>query len=73
MEKLIFVGIFLILVGFLFLLASALLSSKVKSEWAVVGFVGPIPIGIGSSKGALLLGVVMALLIIILSVILSKF
>ncbi len=67
-------GILLLLLGFVLVMAGAILSSggNTKTEWAVVGFIGPIPIGAGSDKRLVVLALLVGLLLYLLVVLASR-
>ncbi len=66
MENLVLIGILLILVGIFLIIISSLKQAKV--EYSVVGFIGPIPFGIASSKQMLIAGLILSLMIILILV-----
>ena len=62
-------GIVLIIVGFLLVFIGTLKhisSSETNSEFAFVGFIGPIPFGFGSSKQAIIFALALMVLIFLL-------
>jgi len=66
MEEYFFIaGIALILLGIFITILSVILSGKGRVEYGVVGFIGPFPIGIASSKEMLKLILIVLLLIMI--------
>ncbi len=59
-------GLVLIFLGMLLVIISGLkyaAESKTKSEFAFVGFIGPFPIGFGTSREALFLALVLGVFI----------
>jgi uncharacterized protein (TIGR00304 family) len=66
-ENLIPLGILVIIIGFILVIIGALSQTrKGKSEFAFVGFIGPIPIGFGSNKNILILTTVVALILFLI-------
>jgi len=66
-EQLVYLGISLIIIGFLIIFFSTFIGAKdrgAKSRLAIVGFICPIPIGFGNDKN--LLWLVMALSFVML-------
>jgi len=65
------IGLSLIVVGIVVLFAAAL-GAKGETEAAVVGFVGPIPIGAGTSKEILYLAVGLTAALTVLFLLISR-
>lgn len=68
-QKLVLIGIFLIIAGFLLVLFGSLLSAKAKTEAkvAVVGLLGPIPFGFGTDKKLFLITLIISICLVLLS------
>lgn len=75
-EQLIPIGIIVILIGFaLVVIGSILATSKSKDakvEWAVGGFIGPIPFGFASRGDLLKIIIVISAIFLVAFLILSK-
>ena len=65
-------GIVTIFVGFLLILIGALLQAKSRAEFAFVGFIGPFPIGFGTSKKILFLSLAISLMVLFLFILLAR-
>ena len=62
------VGIFIVIIGIVLLILSfAAKDSKVETKAAVVGFIGPIPIGFGTDKQTLLIAAIIGIVMLVLS------
>lgn len=60
------IGFVLILAGFLLVALSTLKGSGGKTETAIVGFIGPMPIGFGTGKNALYVGIILLAIMAVL-------
>jgi uncharacterized protein (TIGR00304 family) len=69
--KLISIGIFLIIIGFLIVFIGSLLSSGAKAKGetkvAVIGLLGPIPFGFGNDKKLFLIALVIGVCLFLFS------
>ncbi len=68
-------GLLLVLVGFFLIFLSAVKmvgDSKVRGEFAFVGFIGPVPIGFGTSKNTLIFATVIAVFMLMLFILLVR-
>ena len=66
-EHIIAIGILLIIIGIVAVIAGAALSGKdTKAEYAVVGFIGPLPFGFGSSEKMLYVAIAVTAVVIAL-------
>jgi len=70
-ENLVLLGIVTIFVGFLLILIGVLLQAK-RAEFAFVGFIGPFPIGFGTSKKILFLSLAISLMVLFLFILLAR-
>lgn len=61
-----FIGLFLVLLGIFLIFIAGILNKKVKTEWGFFGLIGPIPIGFWSSKTMFLLTLAFLVLFIII-------
>lgn len=59
------IGIALILIGFILVFVGTLLQSKGKTEAAFVGFIGPFPVGFGTSREILYVAVALSILLLL--------
>lgn len=66
--NLISIGLVAIIIGFLLVVAGTIISAaqQKRAEFGFVGFIGPFPIGFGSSKDILFLTLLIAMAVIIL-------
>ncbi len=60
------IGFVLIFLGIVIIIASAILSTKAKVEGGFVGFIGPFPIGFGTSKEILLFSLLITITILVI-------
>jgi len=60
-----FLGILLIILGFLVIIFSLISSGKGETKFAIVGFLGPIPFGFGNDR-ALVIGLLIFAIILLL-------
>jgi len=69
-ENLILVGILVILIGFVLVFIGSLIKAKSsKTEFGFVGFIGPIPVGFGTSKEIIIFALIVGLIIFLISII----
>lgn len=71
-EDLILFGIVTIFIGFLLVLIGGLLQAKSKTEFAFVGFIGPFPIGFGTSKKIVFIGLLISFIAILTLLLLTR-
>lgn len=74
-QVLISAGIVLIGIGFVLVFVGSFLQAKGESkvEWGFGGFIGPIPIGFGSSKKMVYFAVALAVVMLILFLLFRRF
>lgn len=65
-------GFILILLGIILIVAGTLSGGKADSKVAVVGFIGPVPIGFGNDPRLLQIAVVVGIVIFVLLFLLSR-
>lgn len=65
-QQLLVAGIILVILGFILIMASSLLSGDTNAEAGGVVFIGPIPVVFGSSKGMVLMAAVIGLVMLAL-------
>jgi uncharacterized membrane protein len=70
--RLINIGIAFVFLGFFLILLAALTSKEARTEFAFVGFIGPLPIGIASRKEILYLAIGLSLLLLVFFLLLLK-
>ena len=70
-QPIILIGIAVILIGFLIILAGAFLGDK-KPQFAVGGFIDPIPLGFANSREMLYVVIALSVGMFLLSLYLSK-
>jgi len=72
-ENLVPIGILTISIGFILVIVGAIFqASKAKTEVGIVGFVGPVPIGFGTSKNVLYLTIALSLIVLVIFLIINK-
>lgn len=75
MEQLISIGVLIVMIGIVLVIAGSILtaikSKKTKTEWSVVGLIGPLPVGFSSNKKMLLIGFAILVIFILLFIILN--
>lgn len=69
-ERLIFIGIALIFLGFIVIMIEFVQQGRVKSEWGVGGFIGIVPFGFASNPKILKFIMILSLFIAVLVLIL---
>jgi len=63
--NLIFIGILVILIGFIITIIGTFLQAKGKAEIGFIGFIGPFPIGFGTSEKILFITIILSLIILL--------
>ncbi|MEM5802014.1 MAG: DUF131 domain-containing protein [Candidatus Aenigmatarchaeota archaeon] len=73
MEYLVPIGILVIFIGFILILIGAIFaSSKGKTDFAVVGLIGPLPFGIASREDLLKFGIIITLILFAIFILISR-
>ena len=63
--NLVSLGILAVFIGIILIFLGTILHSKGKAEFGFVGFIGPFPIGFGSSKEMLYISLIISIVIMI--------
>ncbi|MFQ6010510.1 MAG: hypothetical protein ACE5J7_05340 [Candidatus Aenigmatarchaeota archaeon] len=65
-QNIVLIGFILLVLGIALIIIGSILSGKGETKWAVGGFIGPLPFGVGSSMQLAVLVTIIAFVIFIL-------
>lgn len=74
-EQLIGIGIIVIVIGFILIITGSLLAAskgKSRSNFAIVGFLGPLPFGAASDRNLLYLAIAITVVLFVLFLLLGR-